>query len=507
MPEADIGRVKRNIGKMIEGGASESEIDFYINSEGTSLDAIRSFKAEPAQAGPRQAGSAVEEAIRPITSYPEVYSQMNRESREQMGRGLEQLTAPTGGDLLGSAGAAAKGLGNLALGGLGYIASPIAAGLRTTLGNPLEETTGVPKEITETISSLALPIPKRIPTFTRATERAAPTVEELKTSYRAAKDAPDVAAVKIAPEATVRNAEITKAELNTEWLDPELAPKTFHILDKLTRPAEGSYTTMANVDSARRRLGAMAGRGDEEAAAAGIAKKKLDEWVGGMSPADTLAGDPRLAQSIMQEGRGDYAAAKLGEAFDKKIAQAELRSSTTHSGQNLDNLLRQKAEQFLNSDASRNLTATQRAAVEKVAEGTTNRNIIRFAGKFLGGGGGLGALASGGVGAATLGPAGVAAPAVGFALNKLGSFLTSRQAAKVSEMIRADSPLGRQMRGPLEDFGKIAQEAEVSPTARNLSRLSLASRNLSTNLKDVDISIAPNDLLKSLFGKPAEADE
>ena len=264
---------------------------------------------------------------------------------------------------------------------------------------------------------------------------------------------------------------------------------------------------MANVDSARRRLGAMAGRGDEEAAAAGIAKKKLDEWVGNMTPADVLTGDPQLAQKIMTEGRSDYAGAKLGEAFDKKIAQGELRSSTTHSGQNLDNLLRQKAEQFLNSDASRNLTATQRAAVEKVAEGTTNRNIIRFAGKFLGGGGGLGALASGGVSAAALGPVGIAAPAIGFALNKLGSHLTARQAAKVSEMIRADTPLGRQMQGPLQNFGNAVQLATVSPTARNLSRLTLASRNLSTNLKDADISIAPNDLLKSLFGKPAEADE
>ena len=212
-------------------------------------------------------------------------------------------------------------MGKLALGGLGYIATTHCGCLRTCLGKPLEETTGVPKEYTEHCEAWDFPSPSAFRRIARASERAAPTVEELKTSYRAAKDSPDVAAVKIAPEATVRNAEITKADLNTEWLDQELAPKTFHILDKLTRPAEGSYTTMANVDSARRRLGAMAGRGDEEAAAAGIAKKKLDEWVGGMSPADTLAGDPRLAQSIMQEGRGDYAAAKLGEAFDKKIAQ------------------------------------------------------------------------------------------------------------------------------------------------------------------------------------------
>jgi hypothetical protein len=35
----------------------------------------------------------------------------------------------------------------------------------------------------------------------------------------------------------------------------------------------------------------------------------------------------------------------------------------------------------------------------------------------------------------------------------------------------------------------------------------IASRNLSNNLKDADIHIAPNDIMKSLFGKPAGADE
>jgi len=39
---ADLGRVKRNIKKMLDGGASEEEVDRYIASENTTIEAIRS---------------------------------------------------------------------------------------------------------------------------------------------------------------------------------------------------------------------------------------------------------------------------------------------------------------------------------------------------------------------------------------------------------------------------------------------------------------------------------
>lgn len=41
---ADIAKIKRNIGKMIDANAPESDIDAYIASEGVTLDEIRNFK-------------------------------------------------------------------------------------------------------------------------------------------------------------------------------------------------------------------------------------------------------------------------------------------------------------------------------------------------------------------------------------------------------------------------------------------------------------------------------
>lgn len=47
MAEQDLARIKRNVAKMAEMGAPEEDIDGYIASEGTTVDAVRAFKFEP----------------------------------------------------------------------------------------------------------------------------------------------------------------------------------------------------------------------------------------------------------------------------------------------------------------------------------------------------------------------------------------------------------------------------------------------------------------------------
>jgi hypothetical protein len=484
---------------------------YYSDMPREQFDAKIGFgaTAQAEEQGP-QKPTLLQTAFKPLTSLPENYTQARQEAQGLMGSGLEDLRTPTGGDLPGSLAATAKGVAKLGFGGLGYVASPINAALRSFVGTPGEEALGIPKEISELIVGALLPIPKRIPLpnlarAERAGAEAVPSVQQLKESYVAAKESPEVAAVQLRPEASGRYADITKAELNKDWLDPELAPKTHYILNKLMNPPEGATTTMANVDSARRLFGRLSARGDEEAAAASIAKRKLDEWVGGVGQADVLAGNPQVAQGIMQEGRQNYAAAKLGEALDARLAKAELQAGGTYSGLNQQNAIRQKVAQFLNSDESRGLNLTQRAAAEEVVKGTAPENVTRFVANMLGGGGGLGVPVSAATGHALLGVEGIAAPAAGFVLNRLGAAMTGRNADRLSELIRSQSPLGRQLANPVQNFSQAAQAATVSPTARNLSRLTIASRNLSNNLKDADIHIAPEDLMKSVFGKSAAA--
>lgn len=108
-----------------------------------------------------------ESAVRPFTSYPETYSRMNRESREQMSRGVQQLAHPDDAKDL------AYGAGNVALGALGFVGSPVNAAINTIVGKPIEENIGIPAQYTDFAASMALPIPKRLPRMSKIGEEAA----------------------------------------------------------------------------------------------------------------------------------------------------------------------------------------------------------------------------------------------------------------------------------------------------------------------------------------------
>jgi hypothetical protein len=127
-----------------------------------SFGAKSSADAEPADHGlsERQKLSPVQKAINPITSYPETYQRMNKEARDMVSSGADQLVRGFGNAKeasLDGLGDAAIGAGKVALGSLGYIASPINAAYRSIIGQPVEDTTGIPREYTEFAAQLATP--------------------------------------------------------------------------------------------------------------------------------------------------------------------------------------------------------------------------------------------------------------------------------------------------------------------------------------------------------------
>jgi hypothetical protein len=99
----------------------------------------------------RQKLSPLEKAISPITSYPATYDRMNREAQDEFSQGVDQVLNATG------AGDVAKGVGKAALGGVGYLTSPINAAYRSIAGQPIEDVTGIPREQTEFALQLATP--------------------------------------------------------------------------------------------------------------------------------------------------------------------------------------------------------------------------------------------------------------------------------------------------------------------------------------------------------------
>lgn len=147
---------------------------------------LGSSQAEPADHGlsERQNLSPVGKALSPITSYPVTYDRMNKDARDQMSRGVSQianhdsLTDPQAHGISDVAG----GLANTAAGAAGYVASPISAAYRSIVGQPIEDTTGIPREYSEFAAQLATPgigLTGRAPVPSGAPARALTPGEEV----------------------------------------------------------------------------------------------------------------------------------------------------------------------------------------------------------------------------------------------------------------------------------------------------------------------------------------
>lgn len=132
---------------MIEVEVGDTIVEF---PDGTPNDVMQAaLQKQFGQQKPASPGMLAK-AAEPITSYPETYDKMQREARGQIVRGGDQIAE-------GGAGNVVYGLGNIALGSIGYLASPLNAALRTVVGKPIEENIGIPKEYSEFAASLALP--------------------------------------------------------------------------------------------------------------------------------------------------------------------------------------------------------------------------------------------------------------------------------------------------------------------------------------------------------------
>jgi hypothetical protein len=127
------------------------------STEQDALARVRSQMGAPRQppigndVGPQQPRSMLGTALQPITEYGPTYNTMRRDAQDQIGRGVGQIGSG------GGVGEVAKGAANVALGGIGYVASPINAGLRSFVGRPVEQATGIPAEYTDFAAGLAIP--------------------------------------------------------------------------------------------------------------------------------------------------------------------------------------------------------------------------------------------------------------------------------------------------------------------------------------------------------------
>lgn len=227
-----------------------------------------------------------------------------------------------------------------------------------------------------------------------------------------------------------------------------------------------------------------------------------DFLTGGLPGNAVRAGDPEGFAATMAESNANYSAAKTAERLDKRTAKAELQAEASNSGMNIASKIRQNAASIVSNDAAkRGLQAGEVDALEQLASGTATRNTLRTAGNLLGGGGGMGSVVASGAGTlATGSPIGMLAPAVGWAMKKMENFLTVRQANKISESVRARSPLGRAMDNAATDWQKKFEALQSAPSMAKFSAFNIASRNLAHNLASAGVKVSPTALIRSVQG-------
>ena len=465
--------------------------------------------------------------VAPIANLPSAYSEMVNQSVGQMGSGAQRAVSGAkelgSGNLWQGAKDVALGAGEAGLGALGYATAPINAPIHTVVGQPAaniaEAATGS-KPVGQMVGNAAelgatmlLPIPKAIPRAASVEKAAeAPSAALLKSTAKAGFKSPEITGLELHPAPVRQWKEVVTADLNKEGFDDTLAPKTFGVLKRLEDQPKSACVSGQNLQSLRRALGRAAGTMDlTEKAAAEATMRHLDNFVETLPAQAVRTGDAEKAASVWKDARGNYAAAMRSERISDTMDKAERQASAANSGMNLGNAARQRINSILNSPkAKRGFSDNELDQMRQIVKGTFTGNATRRVGNLLGGGGGLGAVASGAMGAmagyTAHGASGafvgnVLAPAVGYGMKKLSNSITAKEVETLDNLVRSRSPLAAQMRAPLKKWGEASAAYEASPTTKNVARLLISSRNLSKNLEDAGITVTPENLIAPPSGQ------
>lgn len=370
-----------------------------------------------------------------------------------------------------------SGFGNTVQGALGTVYSPLNAAFRTYVGQPVERATGS-KEL-GTAAELAAGFfgPSALTRVAQKVGRtiaAKPSADEIQAAATAGFQSPVVRGLEVRSAPVQTWSQTLRADLTRAGLDDIRAADTWRTLARLDNAPAGGAVTGNNLQSLRMSLAETAkARGPDfqptpDAAAATRAIRSLDDFVaGGIGPRDVIRGNPTEAAATWAEARANYAQYAKIRAADRRQIQAEGNTGSAHSGLNYDNTMRQKMRDIATGPAGRGFTGPgEREAVERVVQGSPERNFLRVTSGAMGGGGGLGALASGsaaGFGGG-LGWAGAAVPAAGMALRIGQNALTARDMDRLNAVLRANAPLAN---GPTQGVARGLMGADLPDWIRN----------------------------------------
>ncbi len=260
-----------------------------------------------------------------------------------------------------------------------------------------------------------------------------PTAEAIKAQGTAAYKAAENAGVIVSPQATARLQNDIQQKLTSFAYEPELFPKVPALLNALNR-SKGQNVTLSGLENFRKIAGNIAGSNDRGERAVGRAlKETIDDFMTGIKPGDTIAGNAPAAVGALQNARQAWQRQAKSDDLGRAMEKATTSTAGAGTGGNIDNRIRQQLAKTL--ERGRGWTPDERAALERGAQGTATQNALRLAGRLSPTTGGLQALL--GLGATVANPALGPAFLAGAGAKMTADKMSKANAKYVDQLIRA----------------------------------------------------------------------
>ena len=248
------------------------------------------------------------------------------------------------------------------------------------------------------------------------------------------------------------------------------SPVPFRAVDQMQAPPTAVspvtgdrrlFISPADIDTVRKGTTGerIAGLDPWQQSGAGIVRRGIDDFVTNPPPGAVVPGTEaaaRQAGGIYDTARQMHAGSMRTGALDEMIRNAERTSGATHSGLNLRNELQKtirtglKEKKGDSSFSKAGYSPAEIAEFNRFSRGQGNvSRTMGYVDKYLGGGGGLGALIAGGIGGKALSgeddgtgiAKGLGVSALGLGLRTIGNRRAAADINRVRDLIAQRNPL------------------------------------------------------------------
>lgn len=169
----------------------------------------------------------------------------------------------------------------------------------------------------------------------------------------------------------------------------------------------------------------------------GIFHNKLDDFLDTLGPSNTIGGNAPEAVEALNAGRELWRSARKTETIENLVDDALMRTSSTGSGGNINNALRQELRKVIVQARKKpgRWTDDELDAMRSIVDGTPTQNAARLLGKLSPSGNGL--MAALELGAVAHNPAALPAPLIGMLSKAYADKATRAGVHDLQELIRS----------------------------------------------------------------------